>query len=108
MPKVRIPRKSPGKTPAIVAMANVLGLTVPEIIAALRDPALWEIYGGGFGNLSPQLVALTESAKQELITTLDNTISSLSKRLEAGDVSAAPHILRLALHRASLRSTSHQ
>jgi hypothetical protein len=34
------------------AAARAMGITVIQLVAALRDPALWETYGGGFGNQS--------------------------------------------------------
>ena len=39
-----------GPDTSIEALARSMGVSVYELVAALRDPAIWEIIGGGFGN----------------------------------------------------------
>lgn len=102
MPKIK--RKSPSRITSIEMLARVLGLTVPQVIAAINNPVLWELIGGGYGNRGLPVMALTEPARKELVDTLSGAISSLSKRLDEGELAAAPHILQLSLQKATLQS----
>ncbi|MDE1862589.1 MAG: hypothetical protein KGI33_06730 [Thaumarchaeota archaeon] len=61
----KVKKKEPGKTKPIQAFANEMGMTVPEVIAAIADPVIWEIIHGGFGSGVPVAAAYSQKVVPE-------------------------------------------
>jgi hypothetical protein len=72
---------------SLEASANALGVSIFTILAASRDPVIWELIGGGFGNRVP--ANLTAAGKAELRKNLNAINSGLIERAKTGDVNAA-------------------
>lgn len=62
--------KGPANITPLEAAARAYGVTIYDLIAAIRNPVIWEKIGGGFGN---------EQHVQALHTTLTKHFASKSR-----------------------------
>ena len=70
------------------------------ILAALRNPAVWEVIGGG-GPVDAR--TLSSESKAELHTALSDILSGIMGNVKEGDPAAAAVAARVAIQRAVLR-----
>lgn len=86
----------------IEAMAAAGGVSVLLILAALRNPAVWEVVGGGIGGgIDPR--TLSAEGKSELHTELGEILSGVMGKVKTGDLGAALVASQIATRRAALR-----
>ena len=88
--------------PTLEALASAGGVSVLLILAALRNPAIWEVIGGGIGGgIDPR--TLSAEGKQELHAALDEILSGVMRKAKEGDLGAAMVASQLAMQRAAVR-----
>jgi hypothetical protein len=88
--------------PTLEALAAAGGVSVLLILAALRNPAIWEVIGGGpGGGIDPR--TLTAEGKQELHSALGDILSGVMSKVKEGDLAAAVIASQLATQRAAVR-----
>jgi hypothetical protein len=88
--------------PSLEALAAAGGVSVLLVLAALRNPAIWEVIGGGIGGgIDPRTISA--EGKQELHAALGDILSGLMGKARQGDVVAAGLAAQIATQRAVLR-----
>jgi hypothetical protein len=77
-------------------------VSVLLILAALRNPAIWEVIGGGIGGgIDPRTISA--EGKQELHSALGEILSGVMSNVKQGDVAAALIASQIAMQRAAFR-----
>jgi|SRR5690349_13425238 hypothetical protein len=88
--------------PTLEALAAAGGVSVLLILAALRNPAIWEVVGGGpGGGIDPRTISA--EARQELHSALTEILSGVMSKAKEGDIGAALIASQIALQRAAFR-----
>lgn len=79
-------------------LASAYGTSLIMILAALRNPIIWEVIGGG----PHSAVSLSPAGKAELKKNLNTILSSLMSRVQSGDVAAAQVAVGVSAQLATL------
>lgn len=88
--------------PTLEAMAAAGGVSALLILAALRNPAIWEVIGGGIGGgIDPRTISA--EGKAELHSSLGEILSGVMGKVKEGDIGAALVASSIATQRATLR-----
>ena len=87
--------------PTLEALAAAGGVSVLLILAALRNPAIWEVIGGGPGGVDPRTISA--EGKQELHSALGEILSGVMSKAKEGDIAAALIASQIAFQRAAFR-----
>ena len=88
--------------PTLEALASAGGVSVLLILAALRNPAIWEVIGGGPGaGIDPRTISA--EGKAELHASLSEILSGVMGKVKEGDLGAALVASSIAVQRASFR-----
>jgi hypothetical protein len=88
--------------PTIEALASAGGVSALLILAALRNPAICEVIGGGIGGgIDPRTVSA--EAKAELHSSLSEILSGVMVKVRDGDIGAALVASSIATQRAVFR-----
>jgi hypothetical protein len=88
--------------PTLEALAAAGGVSVLTILAALRNPAIWEIVGGGPGG-GIDARTLSAEGKAELHAQLGEILAGVMSKVREGDLGAALIASRIATQRAAIR-----
>ena len=88
--------------PTLEALASAGGVSVLLILAALRNPAIWEVIGGGIsGGIDPRTISA--EGRNELRGALSDILAGVMTRVKEGDLGAAALASAIATQRAALR-----